>query len=221
MTEDRRKYRPPAKGLMGIAGNERIGAFTDGVFAIAITLLVLALEVPDHVPAGGLQQLIPELVPKFAGHVISFAVLGVYWIGHHNMFLHIHRHDRTLLWLNILFLLFVASMPFTTGLLATYGDDHFAVLAYAANLVLAGLALDLIWVHATRGRRLVDENIDPDLVAFVHRRVLMAPAIYLLAIGVSFFSVALPKLMFAAVVVIYIVPSPLDTYHHKQLGASE
>lgn len=221
MTDDNSEKRQPATRLMGVRGNERIGAFSDGVFAIAITLLVLSLEVPNHVPPGGLVKLLPDMAPKLIGHVVSFAVLGIYWIGHHNMFLHIKRHDRVLLWLNTLFLLFVASMPFTTGLMAAYGDDQFAVIAYAGTLALAGLSLDLIWLYATRDRRLVDPGIDPDLVAFVHRRVLMAPAIYLLAIGVSFLSLVVPKLLFAVVVIVYIVPSPLDTYHHKQLGASE
>ena len=92
--------------LHGVPGNERILALSDGVFAIAITLLVLSLEVPDTAPPGGLVMLLPEMLPKMAGHVITFAILGIYWIAHHNMFKYVHRHDRTLLWLNNLFLLF-------------------------------------------------------------------------------------------------------------------
>lgn len=211
-SESRRAPAPPA-----VRGNERIGAFSDGVFAIAVTLLVLELKVPEHVPPGGLVHLLPELLPKYVGHVISFAVLGVYWVGHHNMFLHIKRHDRVLLWLNILFLLFVASMPFLTSMLALHGEDQFAVVAYAGNLALAGFALDLIWTYATHRRRLVEPGMDPKLVALVHRRVLVAPAIYLLAIGLSFFSLLVAKLLFVAVVVVYIVPGALDIHHHRQL----
>jgi uncharacterized membrane protein len=204
--------------LHGVPGNERIGAFSDGVFAIAITLLVVGLvEVPVHAPEGGLITMVPDFLPRLAGHVITFAVLGIYWVGHHNMFMHIKRHDRTLLWLNNLFLLFVAIMPLPTALIAEHGDDQVAVIAYAGTLVLAGVSLDLIWRYATHKNRLVSPGIDPGLVTFVHGRVLLAPAVYLLAIVVSFFSITAAKLLFVIVTLLYIVPNRLDQYHHRQL----
>ncbi len=216
MTDEIGTSSPKRTVHRGVPGNERIAAFSDGVFAIAITLLVLELHVPTSVPAGGLIELVPEFLPKLAGHVITFVILGIYWVGHHNMFLHIKRHDRALLWLNNLFLLFVAIMPFPTGLIVQYGNDRMAVIAYAGTLVLAGLSLDLIWRYATYKRRLVTPGMDPGLIAFVHGRVLLAPAIYLLAIGVSFISIAGAKVLFLIVAIAYIVPNPLDHYHHRQ-----
>ena len=124
MTDDSQDRFAQAAAAPGRAGNERMAAFSDGVFAIAITLLVLELQVPASVPPGGLIALVPEFLPKLAGHVITFAILGIYWVGHHNMFMHIKRHDRTLLWLNNLFLLFVAAMPFPAGLIVQYGNDQ-------------------------------------------------------------------------------------------------
>jgi TMEM175 potassium channel family protein len=209
-THDRRR------ALYGVPGNERIGAFSDGVFAIAITLLVLELQLPAHAPEGGLIALVPEYLPRIAAHIVSFAVLGIYWVGHHNMFMHIKRHDRSLLWLNILFLLFVAATPFTTGLMVEYGDDQLAVITYAGTLVLAGISLDLVWRYATHKHRLVTPGMDPGLVTFVHGRVLLAPAVYLLAIAVSFVSITAAKVLFVIVVIAYIVPNPLDHYHHRQ-----
>ena len=200
----------------GVPHNERIVAFSDGVFAIAITLLVLELHVPTSLPAGGLIELVPDFLPELMGHVITFAILGIYWVGHHNMFLHIKRHDRTLLWLNNLFLLFVALMPFPTSLIAQHGNDQLAVIVYAGTLVLAGLSLDLIWRYATHNHRLVTPGMDPALIAFVHGRVLLAPAVYLLAIGVSFISIAGAKALFLIVAIAYIVPNPLDRTHHRQ-----
>ncbi len=216
MTDEIGTSSPKRTVHRGVPGNERIAAFSDGVFAIAITLLVLELHVPTSVPAGGLIELVPEFLPKLAGHVITFVILGIYWVGHHNMFLHIKRHDRALLWLNNLFLLFVAIMPFPTGLIVQYGNDRMAVIAYAGTLVLAGLSLDLIWRYATYKHRLVTPGMDPGLIAFVHGRVLLAPAIYLLAIGVSFISIAGAKVLFLIVAIAYIVPNPLDHYHHRQ-----
>jgi uncharacterized membrane protein len=200
----------------GVPGNERMTAFSDGVFAIAITLLVLELHVPTSVPPAGLIALVPEFLPRLAGHVITFAILGIYWVGHHNMFLHIKRHDRTLLWLNNLFLLFVAAMPFPTGLIVQHPYDRLAVIVYAGTLVCAGLSLELIWLYATHRRQMVSHDIDPELVTFVHRRVLLAPMIYLLAIGVSFASIMAAKVLFVVVAVAYILPNPMDHYHHRQ-----
>ena len=211
------EVNPSEKRGYGVEGNERINALSDGVFAIVITLLVLEIKVPD-VPSGELAHALKEIVPKIFSHIGSFVLLGIYWVGHHNLFLHIKRHDRVLIWLNVLFLMCVASMPFPTGLIIQYGSQQLAVVVYAGVLVLAGFSLDLIWWYASRGRRLVEEDIDPALVAFVHRRILVAPIIYLLSIGVSFFSPTAARLVVLIVALIYIVPNPLDHYHHRELG---
>jgi uncharacterized membrane protein len=204
----------------GVHGNERMNALSDGVFAIVVTLLLLEIKVPQ-VPPPQLVHALTELLPKVMGHIISFVVLGIYWVGHHNMFLHVKRHDRVLLWLNILFLLVVAIMPFPTELVIQYLQEQVAVVVYAATLVLAGLTLDLMWWYATHNHRLVHESLSQDLIAFVHRRVLIAPALYLVAIAVSFASVLLAQLIFVLVVLLYIVPNPLDHHHHKQLSIHE
>ncbi len=205
----------------GVPGNERITSFSDCVFSIAITLLVFQLVVPGSLPQGGLRAYLPQLVPVLAENVITFIVLGIYWIGHHNMFKHILRHDRILLWLNILFLMGIAMMPFFARLISLYGSDTTALALYAFWLMLTGLLLDLIWWYACRNRRLVDPNIDPDLVFFVHRRVLIAPALYLISIGLAFVNHTLVRLIFVAVILIYVIPTPLDQIHHKQLSVQE
>jgi uncharacterized membrane protein len=205
----------------GAPGNERITAFSDGVLSIAITLLVFQLAVPDQLPAGGMAAYLTQLLPGFASTILAFIVLGIYWVGHHNMFKHIIRHDRVLMWLNILFLMCVAMMPFFARLVIRYGDDTLALAAYAFWLMLTGVVLDLVWWYASRNLRLVDANIDPDLVFFIHRRVLIAPALYLLSIGVAFFSHAFAKAIFVAVIVVYVLPTPLDRIHHKQLSVQE
>ncbi|MBK9093225.1 MAG: DUF1211 domain-containing protein [Anaerolineae bacterium] len=212
--------RKHAKGHHSAPGNERIGSFSDGVFSIAITLLVLEVKVPDDI-TGGLITALPVILPKLLAHVISFAVLGIYWVGHHNMFLHIRRHDRWLLWMNILFLLFVASMPFAAALIIHYPDDQLALIFYALMLIGAGLALNLTWRYATKQRRLVPAELDADLIAFVNRRQLMAPMVYVIAVLVSFLNLNVAKLLFILVPLLYIVPSPLDQFHHKQLADTE
>jgi len=156
--------------------------------------------------------------PQWLGYIISVVVIGIYWVGQHNMFFHIKRHDRTLLWLNILFLGLVATMPFWTNLIRTYPDQQIAVIMYAGTLALIGFTLDTIWRYASTDHRLVDPNIDPQLVAFVHRRVLLAPVIYLSALVLSFIHVYLAEALFAVVAILYIFPNPLDHYHHQALN---
>jgi uncharacterized membrane protein len=174
-----------------ISGNERIVAFSDGVFAIVITLLVLEIKVPE-IAAG----LVAEELPR--------ALVDLY----------IKRHDRVLLWLNILFLMFVSSMPFPTGLLSQYGDQQIALVIYCGVLILAGLAAIAMWWYATGDRRLVDEDIDPTLIALIYRRGLLTPAIYLVAIVASFVSLGIAQLFVVIAILIYVVPNPL-TYHRK------
>jgi uncharacterized membrane protein len=204
----------------GVPRNERIIGLSDAVFGIVITLLVLELKVPT-VPAEELGHKLGEMLPEILSHAGSFVVLGIYWVGHHNMFFHIQRHDRVLLWLNILFLMLVSSMPFPTGLVVSYLDSQLPVIIFAGVLVAAGLVQALMWWYATSYRHLVDENMSSELVSRVHRRILMAPAIYLIAIGVSFFSILAVKIIFVLVLLVYIVPNPLDHVHHRELQAKE
>ena len=203
----------------GIPHNERINALSDGVFAIVIPLLVLELKVPEVEPSELTHEL-REMLPKFIGHIASFLVLGIYWIGHHNMFMHIQRHDRVLLWLNVLFLMLVASMPFPTGLIVEFTEGQLPLIIFFGTLAAAGVVLDIIWWYATRNRHLVDENIDQALVSFVHRRVLIVPLVYIIGIGVSFASVLAAQLMVIIVALVSIVPNPLDRFHSEQVQST-
>jgi uncharacterized membrane protein len=205
----------------GFHNNERMIFLSDGVFAIVITLLVLEIKVPEiepHLVAKELPIALMHLLPKIFAHFMSFIVLGIYWISHHNTFFHIKRHDRVLLWLNILFLMCVASMPFPTALLSEYPDQRIAIFAYAMTLVCAGVSMDLMWWYATTHRLLDDEHHDREFIAFVHRRNLFAPAAYAIAIAVSFINLALAKLVFIIVALYYILPNPLDRKRHQQIS---
>lgn len=215
----------PHPGLPTSApGNERVNAFCDGVFSIVITLLVFDLKIPDLPLDQAPAQLGPALwamLPKFAGLVIGFAVLGIYWVGHHNLMHHIRRHDRTFLWLTILFLLCVAFMPFPTSLLLRYRDERLAVVIYAAALIAAGLSLDLLWWYATHNHHLVSKALDASLIRQVHRRILTAPLFYLAAITASAASIRVSEIIFAATVVYYILPARFDRRHHHALHQAQ
>ena len=129
-----------------------------------------------------------------------------------NTFHYIQRSDRTLLWLNILLLLCIVFLPFPTALLGQYPEQRVSVIIYASTLVITGLVLQLLWWYATSSYRLVDKEIDPKLVRRATRRNLMAPLIYLLAIGISFLSVQISLIFFIVVPILYIFPGRIDRH---------
>jgi uncharacterized membrane protein len=192
----------------------RLEALSDGVFAIAMTLLVLELRVPE-VEGTSLAELpsrIMVLWPRFLSYALSFVVLGIYWIGHHNQFHYIKRSNRTFMWITILFLMCVSFIPFATALLGTYTQQPIATTIYGSTLVATGLALYLQWWYATTNYRLVDPDLPPQVMSLAARRILFAPCVYLFAIGISFISIELSFLLYIAVPLFYILPSHIDRH---------
>lgn len=132
--------------------NARLEAFSDGVIAVAITLLVLDIRLPEGFGSftdARLWDALVELKPRFLADLISFGVIGIYWINHHAKFRHIVKSSRPLLFINMLFLLFVCIVPFTTTLIAE-NPDAVGTAVYAIGMVACGLVLTLLWVYADR-----------------------------------------------------------------------
>jgi uncharacterized membrane protein len=135
--------------------------------------------------------------------------------------MHIKRHDRNVLWINIFFLMCVALIPFTTSLLQHYADQQLALVIYYGLLIFIGLVAEAMWNYATGGHRLTEPNLDPALVKSMHRRLLLAPAIYLLAIVITFVNVTAAKWIILGVALIYIAPSAVDYYHYRHLNPTD
>ncbi|MBV8694966.1 MAG: DUF1211 domain-containing protein [Chloroflexi bacterium] len=192
----------------------RIEAFSDGVFAVAITLLVLNLQVPQIAASLVSSELIfklSDLWPKLVTYALSFVIVGIYWVAHHNTFHCIKHSDRNLLWLNILLLLCIVFIPFPTALLGQYPLQRISVVIYGGTLVITGLVLQLLWWYVT-ANHLLDNEINPHVVQLATRRNLMAPLIYLFAIGISFLSVQISLAFFVLVPVLYILPGRIDQH---------
>src|SRR4051812_46095195 len=179
----------------------RIEALADGVFAVAMTLLVFNVQFPDvkmwH-GATSIWDVVRDIFvnngqgPILIAYLMSFVLLGVYWVGHHAQFQYIRRTDRNLLWINIFFLLLISFVPFTTHLVGSYNwpndiVSQAVVIIYGVHLMLIGGVIYLNWWYATYNNRLVDENLDKHLVQSVNRRILVAPTICLAAFLLSFF----------------------------------
>lgn len=146
-------------------------AFSDGVFAIAITLLVLGIDVPDLSGPGlehRLLDALADLLPSLASYCLSFAVIGLLWLRHHRLFSRIRRLDGGALWLNLLVLALVALMPFSTNVIGKYGSEPAGVGVYALNIGLAGFAYTALWLHCVRGEllgeRLTGDEMRAELV---------------------------------------------------------
>ncbi len=180
---------------------QRLETLADGVFAIVMTLLVFELRVPE---AGAtLPEALLALAPSFLSYVVSFVLLGVYWVGHHSQFQHIRRADRTLLWLNILFLLCVALVPFSAGMLGRHGEEQIAVILYGVHLIAVSLAHYAMWQYATDGHRLVEADLEPGVVGMGTRLSLTPPILYLAAIGLSFLHTALSVAIYVLVPLLF------------------
>jgi uncharacterized membrane protein len=182
----------PIEGETG-RDRDRIVNLSDGVFAIAITLLVLdirAPDIPEDLVSSQLPAALLSLWPDYLGYFLSFVGISAFWLIHHSMFRPIRSYDRNLLYLNFLVLMVVAFVPFPTSLLGEYGDHQLPVAIYAATLAVGRLLLTAIHWYSTRNDRLLDEPQDPATVRFFLRRGLTIPAIFLLSIAISFFSVS-------------------------------
>ena len=141
----------------------RLETFADGVFAIAATLLILNVELPQP-STGTLGDELLRLWPAYLAYGISFLTIGVIWVNHHNLLRHLRHADRTFLFLNVGFLLVVAFIPFPTRLLADYvrtEDGRAAALAYGAVAVVMALFFNALWLYASSGRRLLRDDVGP------------------------------------------------------------
>jgi len=168
---------------------ERLVFFSDAVFAIVITLLVLPLTAQIDLPAEmDVVSRVRGAWPHIHTFVITFLVIGQFWIGHHRLFDRFRRYDRGLLWLNLLCLLTVAFMPFPAALLGSQSSatHHFSVVFYAACMTATSLTLTMMWIYAVR-RGLVDQSLDPHLSAEFTLRAVLTSAIFLLSIGAAYF----------------------------------
>jgi uncharacterized membrane protein len=196
------------------SGNDtgRIEAFSDGVFAIAITLLVIEVGVP-HVQGTTLSRALVEQWPSYLGYAISFLQIGVIWANHHNRFRFIARSDHLLLFLNILFLMCVAFIPFPTALLADYllspgAESTTAGAVYAGTLAVTAVFFTLLWLYAAANYRLVNRNLDPSLLRTMTRRYVFGMIAYLIAFALAFVNVAVSLILIVVLALLFVLPEP-------------
>jgi TMEM175 potassium channel family protein len=172
----------------------RLEALSDGIFAVAITLLVLEVKLP---PANlsGVALWVLKQWPSFLAYFISFATILIMWINHHSIFKLVHRTDHTFIIINGTLLLLITFVNYPTSLLAEHiqspqrNDQIFAAAFYSATFIVISLAFQALWYYATYRRRLLSKNADPALVATIEKQYRFSPLLYVVAFGLAFLSV--------------------------------
>lgn len=195
--------------------NERLEFFSDAVFAIAITLLILEIKVPQtHGAENALTSLAAELLhlyPSYFGYVFSFLMIGIYWVNHHQIFKLYRRSNHVFLLLNIFFLMCVAFLPFPTAVLVEYLTNpeyrQTAITFYTFGLFLPAFAWLLIWLYASGGHRLISEKLAG---AFIKRQTLKftaTVALYLSAVLLSLWNGTAALVFSVGLTLLYLIPS--------------
>ena len=198
----------------------RIEALTDGIFAIAMTLLVLNLALPElgEITAQTeLHNLLFGQTHKFLNYAISFLLLAIFWTRHHRQFHFIKRTDGKHLWINIVFLMFVALMPFSTDLLGDHTDDPMSGVFFGANLLILGCLSLWNWSYATTDHRLVDRSLDPQQVALAKKRGIVIPLVATLAIGLSLIVPQFSSYVYLLIPVLHVI---VERLHRGNAGAA-
>jgi uncharacterized membrane protein len=194
----------------------RLEALSDGIFATVMTVLVLSLSVPLITPqpppselAADVTTEVMNLAPNILSYVLSFLLLAIMWVSHHNIFHYLRRVDRPLIWLNIIFLLSVGFVPFSTALLGRYPLLQLPIVIYGANVL--GIAFSMLGFlgYAAKNRLLVAEGHDEVLVGRIMGRWRIGTVIYGAAILLSFISTSISLAIYVFVLVFLVLQSAL------------
>ncbi len=169
---------------------EHVVSFGDAIFAFAITLMTLSIDIPDLPPNLTESQLLSRLYdmyPQVESYIISFAVIAMFWISYHQVFNFIRESHISMVYLNLLFLLLITFLSITTSLVINYGSYQIPYVIYSVLVIMTSSLLALIWWHATKDYKLVDKNIHPLFVRGVMANLLLIPFVFAISILVSFF----------------------------------
>jgi uncharacterized membrane protein len=188
---------------------DHIVTFTDGVLAIVVTLLVLDIAVPQlsHSEVETeLPKRLLELLPDVWSYATSFIILGFFWIAHNDQFHYIKRANRTLSWITVFYLMFIAFIPFSTALIGEYRDQEVSIIVYGINIIIVLIFGYLQWEYATKEHHLVDIDLDPNLVTITSRRIFVGMILYAFGIVISFLNTQVSLALFILIPLYDLIP---------------
>ena len=168
---------------------EHVISFSDAVFAFAITLMALTIDIPDLPPNLSQSELLQRLddsYPQLEDYIISFAVIAIFWISYHQVFNHIRGSHISMVYLNLLFLLFITLLSLTTSFVTNYASYQIPYIIYCTVVIMTSSLLVLIWWYATKEYRLVDKGMHPLFIKGTFFALLAIPIIFSISIVISF-----------------------------------
>lgn len=194
----------------GLSETTRIEAFSDGVFAIAITLLILEIHVPPELTDGArLWEVLLQQGTSYIAYLAAFSTIGIMWINHHRMFNLIRRADNWLLVFNLLLLLGISFLPFPTILLADYlgtPDATTAMAFYAGIIIVISIFFNVLWRYAAHNRKLIDPIIPPSAILAINHGYWFGPTGYTIAFVLAFVNVPLSLAVVIGLAVFFALP---------------
>jgi uncharacterized membrane protein len=185
----------------------RLEAFSDGVFAIAITLLVLELAVPRARPNENLTELLGARWPSYFAYVVSFAIIGIMWVNHHAILHNVARVDRPLLFFNLLLLFFVAVLPFPTALLAEHlrsDGSHVAAAIYSGNMLGCAIGFQSLWRWIVHDQGLLHAHIDHRAARAGQGRFAIGLFVYAATVALAFVNAIATLAVHGAIAIYYV-----------------
>jgi uncharacterized membrane protein len=181
---------------------EHVISFSDAIFAFAITLMALSVDIPDlptNLTQSELLDKLYELLPQFESYVISFAIISIFWVSYHQVFNHIKGSHITMVYLNLLFLLLITLLSLSTSLVINYGTYQIPYVIYCSNVIMTSLLLALIWWYATKNKSLVDKNLHPFFIKGVLVNLISIPIVFMLSIIISFVNLDIAQYFWLAI----------------------
>jgi uncharacterized membrane protein len=175
---------------------EHLISFSDSVFAFAVTLMALSINIPDLTPNLTQSQLIQKLIdmyPQVESYIISFFVISIFWISYHQVFNHIKNSTISIVFLNLLFLLLITLLSISTTLVITFGNYQIPYIIYSSIVIMTSLLLTIIWWHSTKEWRLVEKNLHPLFIKGVLTNLVTIPLVFLLSITISFVNLGMAQ----------------------------
>ncbi len=168
---------------------EHLKSFSDSVFAFAITLMALSINIPDLTPNLAQSQLVQKLIdmyPQLESYLISFFVISIFWVSYHQVFNYIKSSTISMVYLNLVFLLLITLLSISTNLVITFGNYQISYILYSSIVIMTSLMLTIIWWHSTKEWKLVEKNLHPVFIKGVMTNLVTIPLVFLLSIMISF-----------------------------------
>jgi uncharacterized membrane protein len=218
--KEKQLLRPSSRYPHDPISSSRLLAFSDGVFAIAITLLVFNLKVPE-IPEGDVHRLLPAaikaMLPRFFTYLISFLLIAVFWTIHHRMLDLVAHVDYTFIWINVLYLLAISFSPFPSALMGTYHDESFSLVFYICCMfIVVSLSL-LMWRYASRHHRLLSKDTPSSAISYFFIRGTATLIILVIALPIAIYNARWGQV---CLLLIFPVQWVLRAYHKRFIAGS-